>query len=162
MHGFPRLGSPRRPFSDLVIILASNRTSSAVITPEYKELRSRFPNRQGLAAASPRIIALILRPAGLAQKRARSLVAIARTVTHALGRPSLAPLHRMYIDEIATYITRLPRISKHGPNAYRLMVLYAVLSVEVHVHRLTLRLGWQRIVERSNPMRLRSTGPPEL
>lgn len=142
-YGSPRLGNPRAPLDDLVFIIASNRTGAAAAQQVYKALRQRFPQWEGLATVSGVKLAKILAPVGLANKRARHLIGIAKRLKTDFGHVTLKPLAPLPDIQIENYLISLPGVSE---KVAKCVLLYGfdrpVLPVDVHVHRVTRRLGW--------------------
>jgi endonuclease III len=142
-YGSPRLGNPRHPLDDLVFIIASNRTGATVASRVYASLRRRFRSWNELATVSPAELEAILAPAGLATKRAKHLIGIAKRLSEDFGRVTLAPLSGDSTPAIEQYLTSLPGVSE---KVAKCVLLYGfgrrVLPVDVHVHRVASRLGW--------------------
>jgi endonuclease-3 len=138
-----RLGNPRDPLADLIYITISNRTTPEQAASVYKALRRCIARWDGLLTLPKRKVATVLRPAGLSAIKATFLVGIARELHARFGRVTLRPLRGMGDAERLAFLTSLPGVS--GKVA-RCVMMYcfdsAVLPVDVHVHRLALRLGW--------------------
>jgi endonuclease III len=142
-YGRPRLGNPHRPLDDLFFILISNRTAPGKTLATYRSLTKRFPRWDMLSEVPVEDIERVLRPAGLSLKKARQIRGIAEKLRHDFGRATLHPLATWSDAEVRTYLHGLPGVSTKV--AYCVM-MYAlgreVLPVDVHVHRVCLRLGW--------------------
>jgi len=142
-YGRPRLGNPRRPLDDLLFILMSNRTAPKVAIATYRSLKERFPRWDVLAEARVADIERVLRPAGLALKKARQLSGIAKRLREDFGRVTLSPLRCLPDADVLAYLRRLPGVSTKV--AYCVMMYTMdreVLPVDVHVHKICSRLGW--------------------
>jgi len=142
-YGRPRLGNPRSPLDDLFFILLSNRTAPMKARATYEALRKRYPRWATVADASVNEMRKIMAPAGLAAKRAAQMRGMARRLRSDFGRVTLGPLGTSPDDEVLAYMRTLPGVSTKV--AYCVM-MYAmgrqVLPVDVHVHRISQRLGW--------------------
>ncbi|HEY2064550.1 MAG TPA: hypothetical protein VGG84_01245 [Gemmatimonadaceae bacterium] len=142
-YGSPRLGNPRHPLDDLIFIIASNRTGPTVASRVYASLRQRFRSWNELATVNSKELEAILAPAGLASKRAKHLIGIAKRLRQDFGRVTLAPLGGDSTAAIEEYLTSLPGVSE---KVAKCVLLYGfgrrVLPVDVHVHRVAGRLGW--------------------
>lgn len=140
----PRLGNPSAPISSLVYILLSNRTSPKVARRVYRSLRERLGEWKRLLDIDEVTLRNVLRPAGLERKRADNLQVIASTLDEKFGAVTLDPLAEWSTDEAEGFLVDLPGVST---KVAKCVLLYAfdrcVLPVDVHVHRITARLGWQ-------------------
>lgn len=142
-YGSPRHGNPLDPLDDLVYILLSNRTGPAVAQQVYERLRRRSGNWGAARRIAMRQLRSLLRPAGLANKRAEHLKGLLRQLERDFGEPTLAPLHNWPDDQVERYLTSLPGVSRKVAKCVMMYTLgRAVLPVDVHVHRVTRRLGW--------------------
>lgn len=163
-YGSPRLGNPTNPLSDLVFILVSNRTGPAVAKRVYRQLRSGFRKWSDLEGASASSLRRVLKPAGLAGKRARQLKEIVRRLRQDFGCVSLNALAHRTDSEAEHYLVSLPGVSR---KVAKCVLLYGfgreVLPVDVHVHRVASRLGWHshRRADQSHDT-LESLVPPQL
>ncbi|MGZ5450466.1 MAG: endonuclease III domain-containing protein [Thermoanaerobaculia bacterium] len=138
-----RFGNPRDPLDDLIFIVLSNRSTPTVSARVYKELKSTFEAWGVVADASVRQISAVLRPVGLANIRAKQIRRLLREIRRRFGRCTLSPLTRYADAEALHLLTLLPGVS--GKVA-RCVMMYtmsrSVLPVDVHMHRIAVRLGW--------------------
>src|SRR5581483_10828201 len=94
-YGSPRLGNPTGPLDDLVYIIASNRTGPIVANRTFAALRQRYPRWDLVTPANEAALLAILRPAGLALKRANHILSIFHRLRRDFGSVTLDPLmHR--------------------------------------------------------------------
>jgi endonuclease-3 len=138
-----RLGNPRDPLADLIYITASNRTTPTQARAAYAALRCVAPKWNDLLRVPTKTLRAALRPAGLSAIKADFIRGIAETLRQRFGSVTLAPLKRMSDDERLAFLTSLPGVSD---KVARCVMMYCfdspVLPVDVHVHRLSRRLGW--------------------
>lgn len=141
----PRLGNPYDPLDDLVYIFLSNRTTPAVAVRVFDALRSAYPAWESVIDAPERSVAEVLRPAGLAIKRSAALRALLERLRADFSTCTLAPLATWSDAKAERYLCTLPGVSR---KVAKCVLLYgfdrAVLPVDVHVHRITTRLGWHQ------------------
>lgn len=139
----PRLGNPTDPISSLVFILLSNRTSPIVAKRVYETLRERLEEWGELLDIDLAALRGMLRPAGFGRKRADNLKTISSTLHKEFGAVTLDPLAEWPTDQAEKFLVQLPGVST---KVAKCVLLYAfdrpVLPVDVHVHRITRRLGW--------------------
>jgi len=142
-YGRPRLGNKRNPFSELLYILLSSKTPPERYQEVYQSLRRAYPRAGQLADARSDEVATLLRRAGLQNRKARAIVAIAQRLRTDFGRVTLAPLARMTDEEAEAFLTSLPEVNK---KTARCVLMYAldrcVLPVDSHALRIARRLGW--------------------
>jgi len=142
-YSSPRHGNPRDPLDVLVYILLSNRTGPSVAQRVYTSLRNAFSNWAELDAARLKSIVELLRPAGLAKKRALQLHGILAQLRVVFGECSLKKLASWGTPVAEAYLCGLPGVSE---KVAKCVLMYAfdrqVLPVDVHVHRIARRLGW--------------------
>jgi endonuclease III len=142
-YGVPRLGNPRRPLDDLFFILVSNRTASPAATRVFRSLRGHFPRWGMLAGMRASVLERILKPAGLSAKKAKQMRGIARRLLSEFGSCSLAPLKNLSDREVLEYLCSLPGVSTKVAQCVMMYTMgRSVLPVDVHVHRISTRLGW--------------------
>lgn len=138
-----RLGNPRDPLADLIYITVSNRTTPTQARAAYAAVRSVAPKWDDLLRVSPETLRAALRPAGLSAIKAEFIRGIAERLRQRFGGVTLAPLKRMSDDQRLAFLTALPGVSD---KVARCVMMYCfdspVLPVDVHVHRLSRRLGW--------------------
>lgn len=160
-YGSPRHGNPTDPSDVLLYILLSNRTAPIVARRVYAQLRSADPKWYDLTTEALRGV---LRPAGLAEKRAAHLMGIAERLRRDFGTVTLEPLRGEPDTEAEAYLCSLPGVSV---KVSKCVLMYGfdrqVLPVDVHVHRITGRLGWHshRRADQSHST-LEEVVPPEL
>lgn len=144
-HGSPRLGNPRDPLDDLIFILVSNRTGPVVATRVYEALRTRVGRWNDLGSLRSSEFRRILAPAGLVRKRTAQLRGIAARLTADFGRVTLDHFRDWCTADIEAYLSSLPGVST---KVAKCVLLYGcdrrVLPVDVHVHRVSQRLGWHK------------------
>jgi len=142
-YGKPRLENPVDPLDDLVFIMLSNRTVASVAKRVYKQLKFEFGNWHDTARKSVHRLIDVLRPAGLARKRAAHLKALIMQIERDLGPGGLGALAKMKPREAEDYLTQLPGVSNKVAKCVMMYTLgFKVLPVDAHVHRIATRLGW--------------------
>jgi endonuclease III len=160
----PRHGNPYDPLDDLFFILISNRTGETVANRVYAAARTTFGDWTTLQSQPRRVLEGVLRPAGFAKKRSAQFEGIARALTERFGDVTLSPLAQWNDREAEAFLTTLPGVSN---KVAKCVLIYAfgrqLLPVDVHVHRVTRRLGWHahRRADQSHDT-LEALVPPEL
>lgn len=141
-YGNPRHGNKSNPLDELVFIILSNRTSPRTADACYRTLKRALPSWNEVRPSDWRTIRSAIRPAGLATKRTRQILAIVGRLRSTFGSASLAGLKAMGDAEAEAFLTTLPGV---GPKVAKCVLMYSlgrqVLPVDVHVHRVAKRLG---------------------
>ena len=129
-------------FGELAYALLSTRSAAANYQVAFSELKTRYPQWHGLAFAKPTNISAVIRRAGLANRKARALKAIARRVFVEESRVDLEFLRNSSTSDAYGYLRALPEV---GPKVAKCVLLYAlqrpVLPLDVHNRRVLERLG---------------------
>jgi endonuclease III len=142
-YGRPRLGNPIKPLDDLIFILISNRTSPHLAEITYQRLKKNFPKWDNILESPPSRLRALLKPAGLSRKKSQQIRSLLGEVKKDFGRCSLDAIVRWPDDEVHRYLTRLAGVSDKVAKCVMLYTLSSqVLPVDVHVYRVSRRLGW--------------------
>lgn len=144
-YGSPRHGNPSDPLDDLIYVILSNRTGNRVAQDVYRDLKNRFATWDELTRVPTRRLKEILRRAGLSELRSVQIKAIVRKVRRDFGAADLQLLSGWTDDAASKYLVSLPGVSEKVAKCVLLYTLDRTpLPVDVHVHRITRRLGWHR------------------
>ncbi len=142
-YGRPRLGNPTKPLDDLIFILISNRTSPQLAEQTYQRLRKKFPKWENILESPPSKLREVLKPAGLSRKKSHQIRSLLGKVRRDFGKCNLDVLARWQDEEIHEYLTALAGVSDKVAKCVMLYTLSSdVLPVDVHVYRVSKRLGW--------------------
>lgn len=142
-YGTPRLGNPSDPLDDLVFIILSNKTGPKTASRTFRALRERFRQWEDLLAVPISEVRRLLKPAGLSAVKSRQLRAAIRSIRDRFGRCDLNALRGKPDKEIEAFLVTMPGVSEKVAKCVMMYTLNAkVLPVDVHVHRVTGRLGW--------------------
>jgi len=144
-YGQPRHGNPADPIDDLVYVLLSNRTPPDRAKRIFHLLKKRLPSWQDVLSRDPEEVAEVLRPAGFANRRTRQLRETFEKILNDFGELRSGDLWEKSNEDLLDYLTDLRGVSD---KVARCVMMYslgrAVLPVDVHVHRVAVRLGWTR------------------
>jgi endonuclease III len=137
-----RLGNPRNPLDDLIFIILSNRTTPSLARQAFGRLKAKG-RWSAIAALSTSETASLIQSAGLSRKKARWIHDILAHLDNRFGRPTLSPLRRLSPSHQLAFLCALPGVSVKVAKCVMMYTLDAkVLPVDVHVHRLSTRMGW--------------------
>lgn len=141
-YGNPRHGNKRDPLDELVYIILSTRTGEVVFRGIYRRLKQAFPSWNDVDTRRVGEFHQILAPGGLSALKAYQLLAIFSALRVEFGRATLKPLMAMPDDDAERFLMSLPGV---GKKVAKCVLMYSldrkVLPVDVHTHRVALRLG---------------------
>lgn len=142
-YGLPRHGNPTDPVDDLVYVVLSTRTPLPRAQRAYEALKEAYPDWSQLVDADADEVATLLAPAGLSERKAEWLKKSLSRILDDFGSLHDPALWSALDAELIDYLTALPGVSD---KVARCVMAYAldrpVLAVDVHVHRVSSRLGW--------------------
>ena len=138
-----RLGNKANPLNEYLYIMLSLRTHGPGLLASYRCFKQAFPSWSSAATASTKQIATVIATGGLArQKASRIKDALTRIRGH-FGEVSLRGLSEMPQAQVEQFLLGLPGI---GIKSAKCIMMYSlgfdVLPVDVHVARISRRLGW--------------------
>lgn len=142
LHGRPRFVNRFDPMEELVSCILSQHSADANSFPAFMKLRSTYPDWEVVAALPESELADVIRKAGLANQKARSIKASLKAIHDATGEYSLEHLRSMTLDAARTWLLKLPGV---GPKTAAIVLCFAfgrhAIPVDTHVHRVGVRLG---------------------
>ena len=142
-YGSPRLGNPQDPLDDLVYVVLSNKTAPKVAAANYKRVKEQFPTWNHLLVSHSEVLRRLIEPGGLSAVKANQIWAAISKIAADFGSPTLNELRNKPVSESENYLCSLPGVSKKVAKCILMYTLKAqVLPVDVHVYRVTKRLGW--------------------
>ncbi len=142
-YGHPQLGNPRNPLDDLIFIILSNRTSPATALATYKKLKRVFKTWGEINDAPYTRLKRILKPAGLAGTKTKQVRNLLKKIKTDFGSCSLRKIKYLSEEDVESYLVSLPGVSLKVAKCVMMYTMgFQVLPVDVHVHRITTRLGW--------------------
>ena len=163
-YGTSRLGNPRDPLDDLIYIILSTRTRHSSFGATYRTLKTTFSSWDKLRPKHRSRLERILAPGGLGGLKAGQILEILSILRKTYGRTTLAPLSKMSDSEAELFLTSLPGV---GFKVAKCVMMYTlgrrVLPVDIHVHRIAKRIGFQTKKRPDTSQQLiEELVPPEL
>jgi endonuclease III len=138
----PRHGNKINSLDELVYIILSTRTQERAFKNAYKSLKNHFVSWSKIKYKDWDKMVQILKPCGLARIKASQIIAIFKLLRQNKGSVSLAFLKKMSTQEAEDFLIKLPGVSK---KVAKCVLMYSlcrpVLPVDVHVHRISSRIG---------------------
>jgi endonuclease-3 len=142
-YGDAHFEGPGDPLGGLVGTILSQNTTAVNTRRAYAALRERFPVWEAVAEAPVAEVEEAIRPAGLAQQRARRIQEILQQLRDPEGRLSLDFLGDLPVEEAREFLLTLPGV---GPKTAACVLMFElgreVFPVDTHVYRICRRLGW--------------------
>jgi len=140
----PRHGNKKNPLDELVYIILSTRTQETAYQSAYANLKRAFRSWSDITPSDLPRVRTILQPIGLAALKAGQIERIVSQLRRDFGGATLAPLKRWTVAQAEEYLVSLPGV---GRKVAKCVLMYSlrkhVLPVDVHVHRVARRLGFQ-------------------
>lgn len=142
VHGRPRYLPRFDPMDELVSCILSQHSADANSFPAFTHLRETLPTWEEVAETPPAALAEIIRGAGLANQKAKSILGCLRAIYERTGEYSLDVLRAMPTLEARDWLRSLPGV---GPKTASIVLCFALgretIPVDTHVYRVSWRLG---------------------
>jgi endonuclease-3 len=130
------------PMSQLVDILLSHRTRDEQTAAAYDNLLRRFGSWEGVRDAPVGEVQAAIENVNWPEQKAPRLQTVMREITQERGNLDLNFLCELPVNEAAAWLNRFDGV---GPKTTACVLLFScqlpVLPVDVHVHRVSIRLG---------------------
>jgi endonuclease-3 len=140
--GTPRLDNPQLPTDDLVFLMLSNRTRPDMAKLVFSALK-KTGSWDAVSRQPRKSLELKIRAAGLAKKRSQQIKSALQQISADFGSCNLDPLRNWTETAALRYLTDLPGVSVKVAKCVMMYTLgFNVLPVDVHVFRVSSRLGW--------------------
>ncbi len=134
--------SHKDPMSMLVEILLSHRTYDAQTDAAYDNLLRRFGSWEAVRDAPTGEVQAAIENVNFPEVKAPRIQAVMRQITEERGSLNLDFLCDLPVSESAQWLNRFEGV---GPKTAACVLLFsckqALLPVDVHVHRVSIRLG---------------------
>jgi len=161
------LGNKDDPFEELVYVVLSTRTREEYYQAAFQRLKEVVGNWNCLPEASIKELEEAISSAGLASKKAGSLVDAAEQIREDVGEVSLDFLYEMDTRAADLWLRKLPGV---GVKTARCILMYSmkrpVFPLDTHCRRVSTRIGWFDAPDRAVPLRrirmIESAIPAEL
>ncbi len=123
--------------------MLSQHTSDVNTARAFKALKSRWRSWEEVQRAPTVEVADSIRAGGLADQKAPRIKAVLNAIELREGALDLRRLHEMSDQEVDDYLRSLPGV---GPKTAACVLVFSMgrdaFSIDTHVHRVALRLGW--------------------
>lgn len=124
-------------------IILSNRTLPKISQSVFKERKIAFPKWEDAIRARPAKMRRIIQRAGLSMIKTNQVRSALRKIRSDFGECSLDSLKYLSCAEAEDYLISLPGVSEKVAKCVLMYTMNCrVLPVDVHVYRISHRLGW--------------------
>ena len=141
-YGRSRLIARFEPMDELVSCILSQHTSDANSFPAFTRLRAAFPEWHEVVEAGADRVAEVIRKAGLANQKSKSIIACLRMIHERVGSYSLEFLRELPTLEARKWLMDLPGV---GPKTASIVLCFSMgretIPVDTHIYRVSWRIG---------------------
>ena len=141
-YGKPPIMPRFDPMDELVSCILSQHTSDANSFPAFYKLKEKYPTWEQLAKAKAETIAKVIRNAGLANQKSKSIIAALKEIKTRNNDYHLDNLKRLKPNEAREWLEELPGV---GPKTASIVLCFSlgmdVVPVDTHVFRVAWRIG---------------------
>jgi len=142
LYGRPRRIARFDPMDELVSCIMSQHTSDANSFPAFTKLKEAFPTWEAVVQAGPERLADVIRKAGLANQKAKNIVACLNRIYADVGAHSIDHLRNMPTLDARRWLTDLPGV---GPKTASIVLCFSMgretIPVDTHIYRVSWRIG---------------------
>ena len=141
--GKPLFASRFAPMDELVSCILSQHTADVNSFPAFDRLKAKYPSWQQVVDAGPEHLADVVRKAGLANQKSKSIISALVEIKRRNGDYTLDNLRCMTMLEARDWLTTLPGV---GPKTASIVLCFAfgmaAIPVDTHIYRVSKRLGF--------------------
>jgi endonuclease-3 len=164
MYGEPEWRRPLPPLDELISTILSQNTNDRNRDRAFDALRARFPSWEAVRDAPLEAVIEAIRPAGLANQKARRIQEVLREITRLRGALELDFLQDLPLEEARSWLMQFKGV---GPKTAAIVLLFSLgrpaFPVDTHIYRVSGRIGLrpaEMTVEETHAW-LESLLPPE-
>jgi endonuclease-3 len=141
-YGRPVYRQRFEPMDELVSCILTQHTTDATAFAAFDDLRARYPTWHEVVQAGPERVANVVRRAGLANQKAKNIVAALSEIKSRTGDYDIGHLASMSMREARAWLQTLPGV---GPKTASIVLSFSfgmgAIPVDTHVYRVSTRLG---------------------
>ena len=142
VYGKPPKMPRFEPMDELVSCILSQHTSDANSFPAFYRLKEKYPAWQKVVDAGPEKIAGVIRNAGLANQKSKSIIAALKEIKSKNADYTLDNLKDLKPKEARKWLEELPGV---GPKTASIVLCFSfgkdIVPVDTHVFRVAWRIG---------------------
>ncbi len=141
-YGKPEPWREASELDALIKTILSQNTTDKTSFPAFAALKQKYPRWEQVFALTPKQLAKIIRPAGLANTKAKVILGVLKELKRRTGTLSLAFLHKKTTPQAREFLLSLRGV---GPKTAAVVLNFAfhrpTFPVDTHVYRVSRRLG---------------------
>lgn len=135
----------RDPFESLVATIISQNTSEKNSFQAWRNLKSKLSiDPYTLAKTDPKIIAELIRPAGLQEQKAKAIVAAAKFITEKFNGDMKKILELPVEEARRILVENIPGVGWKTADVVLSMFGKPTIAVDTHISRVSMRLGFTK------------------
>jgi endonuclease-3 len=164
VYGEPEWRRPLPPLDELISTILSQNTNDRNRDRAFDALQARFPSWEAVRDAPLEAVIEAIRPAGLANQKARRIQEVLREITRLRGALELDFLQDLPLEEARSWLMQFKGV---GPKTAAIVLLFSLgrpaFPVDTHIYRVSGRIGLrpaEMTVEETHAW-LESLLPPE-
>lgn len=141
-YGRSRFISRFAPMEELVSCILSQHTADVNSFPAFTRLREKYPEWQDVVDAGTVELAVVIRKAGLANQKAKSIIKTLTEIKSRNGEYAIDHLRKLPMKDARDWLESLPGV---GPKTASIVLCFSfgmgAIPVDTHVFRVSRRLG---------------------
>jgi endonuclease-3 len=142
LYGRPRRIARFDPMDELISCILSQHTSDANSFPAFTRLKETYPDWDKVVDAGQANLADVIRKAGLANQKAKNIIACLCDIHCRVGEYSIEHLRRLPTLEARKWLMELPGV---GPKTASIVLCFSMgretVPVDTHIYRVSWRIG---------------------
>lgn len=142
VYGPPQHDHPSDPLDELVCCILSQHTTDATSFPTFDRLKELCPTWEQVIALGPERLSQVIRKAGLANQKSRSIIGCLVEIYSRNGEFHLENLRDLSLVDARKWLESLPGV---GPKTASIVLCFSfgmnAIPVDTHVYRVCWRLG---------------------
>jgi len=142
LYGFKELVQDENPLDTLIETILSQNTTDVNSHRAFQALKKAYPRWEDLRGEDARRVARIIRVGGLAEIKAKRILAALDLIHRERGSLDLSFLKGMGKEGADAWLARMKGV---GPKTRGIVMLFSlgmpVFPVDTHIHRVSRRLG---------------------
>ena len=135
--------TPREPLDGLIVVILSQATNDLNCDRAFRNLKVLFPTWEKVLLADVKDVVDAIRCGGLANQKAARIKKLLQEIQDEQGNLDLSWMRTAPPADVRSYMEKFKGV---GPKTVSVVQMFFLgqpaFAVDVHVHRVTTRLGW--------------------
>lgn len=142
LYGRPRRIARFEPMDELISCILSQHSNDTNSFPAFTRLKETYPSWAEVVDAGPEKLADVVRKAGLANQKAKNIIACLTQIHEMTGGYDLEHLRRLPTSDARKWLMELPGV---GPKTASIVLCFSMgretIPVDTHIYRVSRRIG---------------------